>query len=168
MHDIDELLSQLTEQPKVIASLTAHVPRARLHRAISGDEWSLNDVLAHLRSCSDMWGDYMRVIATQDHPSFKAMNPTTWIDHTNYRELEFVRSFTAYARQRATLLSFLRKLPPAAWSRTALVSGAGAPRERTLLEYAKRLADHERTHVRHIARVVEGRRSVRRSSTLLR
>ena len=151
---IDQVLTQLTEQPKAIAALTAGLPRARLHRSPSTGEWSINDVLAHLRSCSDMWGKYMATIIAEDHPTIRAMNPTTWIKRTNYPELEFAPSLRAFTRQRAELLALLRPLPKAAWSRRATVTGAGKPRERTVMDYAQWLANHERSHVKHIARMV--------------
>ena len=150
---IDQLLTQLADQPKAIAALTEGLPRARLHRSPSRGEWSLNDVLAHLRSCSDMWGKYIATIIDEDRPTIRAMNPTTWIKSTNYPELDFATSFRAYRRQRAQLLTLLRSLPKAGWSRTALVTGAGRPRERTALEYARWLANHERSHLRQITRL---------------
>jgi hypothetical protein len=153
---IDQVLTRLEEQPESIATLTADLPRARLHRPPRGGEWSVNDVLAHLRSCSDMWGKYIAMIIAEDHPTIRAMNPTTWIKSTNYPELEFAPSFRAFAKQRAELLAFLRPLPKAAWSRSATVTGAGRPRDRTVLEYARWLANHERTHVNQIARIVSG------------
>jgi hypothetical protein len=153
---IDQLLTQLAEQPKTIATLTAGLPRARLHRSPSHDEWSINDVLAHLRSCSDMWGKYMATIIAEDRPTIRAMNPTTWIKRTNYPELEFAPSLRAFMKQRTELLALLRPLPTAAWSRAATVTGAGRPRERTVLDYARWLANHERSHVKHIARIVSG------------
>jgi uncharacterized damage-inducible protein DinB len=151
---IEQVLTQLTEQPKTIAKLTADLSRSRLHDAPKRGEWSINDVLAHLRSCSDMWGKYMRTIVAEDRPTIKAMNPTTWIKQTNYPGLEFSTSFRAFTKQRAELLAFLRPLPKAAWSRSATVTGAGKPRQRTVLDYAQWLANHERSHVKHIARMV--------------
>jgi DinB family protein len=151
---IDQVLSQLAQQPKEIAALTARLPRARLHGSPRRGEWSLNDELAHLRSCSDMWGLYMATIITDDRPTFRAMNPTTWIKSTNYPDLEFGPSLRAFTKQRAELLALLRPLPQAGWSRSATVTGAGRPRERTVLEYARWLANHERSHLKHIARVV--------------
>lgn len=151
---IEQVLTRLAGQPKEIAALTAGLPRARLHRSPSRGEWSVNDVLAHLRSCSDMWGRYIATILAEDRPTIRAMNPTTWIKHTNYPELEFAPSLRAFAKQRAELLALLRPLPKAAWSRGATVTGAGRPRERTVFDYAQWLANHERSHVRHIARVV--------------
>ena len=151
---IDRILVQLAEQPKAFAKLTADLPRVRLRRSQSRGEWSINDVLAHLRSCGDMWGAYIARIVAEDRPMIRAVNPTTWIKSTNYPELEFAPSLRAFARQRAKLLALLRALPTVGWSRTAIVTGAGTPRERTVLDYARRLADHERSHVKHIARVV--------------
>ena len=159
---LDQVLSRLEEQPERIAALTAGLPRARLHTPASGGEWSVNDVLAHLRSCSDMWGNYIALIVAEDHPTIRAMNPTTWIKTTNYPELGFAPSFGAFRKQRAELLVFLRPLPKEAWSRAATVTGAGRPRERTVLEYAQWLANHERSHVKHIARIVGGERATPR------
>jgi hypothetical protein len=151
---IDQALTQLKEQPEAIAALTAGLPRPRLHGPPSHGEWSVNDVLAHLRSCADMWGKYIAMILVEDHPTIRAMNPTTWINSTNYPDLDFATSFRAFAKQRAGLLALLRPLPEAAWSRGATVTGAGRPRERTVMEYARWLANHERTHVKQIARIV--------------
>ena len=153
---IDQVLTRLEEQPESIAALTADLPRARLHRPPSGGGWSINDVLAHLRSCADMWGKYIAMIVTEDQPTIRAMNPTTWIKSTNYPELEFAPSLRAFRKQRAELLTFLRPLPKTAWSRSATVTGAGRPRERTVMEYARWLANHERTHVKQIAWIVSG------------
>jgi len=151
---IDQVLTQLQDQPEAIAALTAGLPRARLHSPPRRGEWSVNDVLAHLRSCADMWGKYIALIIAEDHPTYRAMNPTTWIKSTNYPELEFAPSLRAFTKQRAELLALLRPSPEAAWSRSATVTGAGRPRERTVMEYARWLANHEQSHVKHIARIV--------------
>ncbi len=153
---IEEVLTQLAEQPKAIAALTERLPRARLHRSPSRGEWSLNEVLAHLRSCGDMWGRYIATIVAEDRPTIRAMNPTTWIKSTNYPDLEFVPSLRAFAKQRAELLALLQSLPKAGWSRTATVTGAGKPRERTVMEYARWLANHERSHLKQITRIASG------------
>jgi hypothetical protein len=45
-------------------------------------------------------------------------------------------------------------LPIDAWSRSATVTGAGKVLERTVLFYARRLAGHERPHVKQVERIV--------------
>jgi hypothetical protein len=96
------------------------------------------------------------MIIAEDHPTIRAINPTTWIKSTDYPELEFAPSFRAFTKQRAELLALLRPVPRAGWSRSATVTGAGKPRERTVLEYARWLANHERSHLKQIARIVDG------------
>jgi len=116
-------------------------------------------VLAHLRACSDMWGKYIQLILNEDHPTFRAVNPTTWIEQTDYRQLEFQPSLQAYADQRAELLEVLRPLPPKAWSRGATVTGAGRPLERNVQTYAMWLANHERSHFRQFQKISDALRA---------
>jgi len=147
---IDDLLA---ETPPRIAALTAGLAPAQLRTAPNPGEWSANDVLAHLRSCADMWGDCIATIIAEDRPTIRAINPTTWIKKTDYPELEFRPSLRSFATQRADLLAVLEPLPHEGWSRTATVTGAGAVLARTVMTYAQWLARHERTHFKQIARI---------------
>ena len=151
---IEQNLSILAITPVRLAGLTRGLTAAQLLTAPGPGEWSARDVIAHLRACSDMWGGYILQILRQEHPTFKAVNPTTWIKQTNYPEQEFQPSLQAFTAQRDELLAVLKPLPPEAWSRTATVTGAGKPLELTLHSYAQRLANHERTHIRQIETIV--------------
>ena len=102
----------------------------------------------------DAFIGYVDLITTTNVPTFKAVNPTTWIQRTDYRDLDFLSSLQAFAEQRLRLLAVLDPLPAEGWSRTALVTGAGPATERTLLSYLDRMARHERTHVRQVARLI--------------
>jgi hypothetical protein len=83
-----------------------------------------------------------------------AINPRTWIKKTDYPKQEFRASLHAFAAQRTGLLAVLEPLPPKAWSRTATVTGAGKPLERTVQFYAEWLATHERPHLKQLKRIV--------------
>jgi hypothetical protein len=150
---IEEALSLLAQTPARIATLTDGLAPARLRTAPSANEWSANDVLAHLRSCADMWGGYMMTILAEDKPTIRAINPRTWIEQTDYLELEFAPSLHAFTTQRAALLAILEPLPPEGWARTATVTGAGSPLQKTVLDYAERMAHHERPHVKQVERI---------------
>jgi hypothetical protein len=155
---IEQNLTMLAATPARIANLTEGLSPALLLSPPEPGAWSARDVLAHLRACADMWGKYIVVILSEDRPTFRAVNPTTWIKQTNYRELEFHPSLLAFTAQRAELLAVLQPLAPEAWSRTALVTGAGKPRERTMQTYAQWLANHEQSHIRQIERIVNSLR----------
>lgn len=151
---IEQVLRLLGETPTHLDALTAGLAPAHLQTAPNDDEWSANDVLAHLRACADVWGGCIAAIIAEEGPTLRAVNPRTWIERTDYRELEFRPSLRAFAAQRAELLAVLEPLPPEGWARAATVTGAGKVLERTVLFYARWLAEHERPHVKQVARLV--------------
>jgi hypothetical protein len=151
---IEQILSMLAAAPAHIAGLVKDAPPALLLVPPEPAAWSARDVLAHMRACSDMWGKCITLILSEDRPTFKAVNPRTWIKQMDYREQEFQPSLRAFTLQRAELLEMLKPLAYEAWSRAATVTGAGKPRERTVTTYVERLANHEKPHLRQIERIV--------------
>ena len=150
---VEQVLTLLAETPENIATITAGLTPAQLQAFPGPDEWSANDVLAHLRSCADVWGKCIRTMIDQDAPRIRAISPRSWIKRTNYRELKFRPSLRDFAAQRADLLALLTHLTPKAWSRTARVTAAGKVLTPTVLSYAERLAVHERHHMEQFARI---------------
>lgn len=151
---IEQILALLAAAPSRIVTLSDGLTPAQLCIPPSPGEWSVNDVLAHLRSCADVWGGCIERILAAEMPTIKAINPTTWIKNTDYPELEFQPSFQAFAAQRTQLLTILESLPPEAWSRKAKVTGAGKPLIRSVYTYAESLVVHERPHLKQIQRIV--------------
>ena len=151
---IAQILTLLAEAPRRITATTSTLTEAQLHAAPSSGEWSANEVLAHLRSCADMWGNGIMTILAEDRPTIRAVNPRTWIKQTDYLELEFRSSLRAYTKQRAGLLTVLEPLSEEDWSRWATITGAGKPLQRTVQSYAQWMATHERPHIKQIERIV--------------
>ncbi len=154
----EQILTMLEEAPPWIGKLCAGLTPGQLRTRPEQNKWSATEVLAHLRSCSDVWGQCIMTMLSEDAPTFRAVDPRTWTKKTDYPGLEFRPSFQAFTRQRAELLEVLKPLPPEAWARTATVTGAGKPLERTVLFYAQWLARHERTHFKqfkYIAQTVQ-------------
>jgi hypothetical protein len=151
---IEQVQTLLSETPSHLAALTAGLAPVQLHVAPKPDEWSANDVLAHLRACADVWGNCMTAMIAEDIPTLRAVNPLTWITKTDYVALEFRPSLRSFATGRAGLMAVLEPLPHEAWSRTATVTGAGAVLERNVLFYGRWLAGHERSHVKQVERIV--------------
>jgi hypothetical protein len=151
---VEQIISILRDTPDRLSDLTGDLTEAKLHAAPEQGEWSVTEIAAHLRSCADVWGRAIETIAAADHPTIRAVSPTTWIESTDYRDLAFASSWRAFRKQRDQLLALLRELPDQGWSRSAVVVGAGRPLELTVLSYASRLAVHERTHWRQVAKTL--------------
>ena len=155
---IERILPMLAAAPARIAELARGLTPEQLRADPAPDEWSANDVLAHLRACADVWGSCIRTILAEDRPTFKAINPRAWITQTDYLDLDFQPSLRAFTAQRADLLAVLESLPREDWAREATVTGAGKPLVRTVLYYADSLAVHERPHLKQIARIASAMR----------
>jgi hypothetical protein len=151
---IEQILAILSETPWRLAELSAGLTPTQLRTPPGPGVWSANDILAHLRSCADMWDAAIETIIARDHPTLRAINPTAWITQTDYPDLEFADSLRAFTTQRAKLLALLGPLPREGWARSATVTGAGAPLQRTVLNYGNRMAGHERSHITPFARLV--------------
>ena len=151
---IEKIIALLKQNPLTIAELTAELTPKQLRTVPNEGGWSAVEVLAHLRSCADVWGNCMATILAEDRPTIRAINPRTWVKSTNYPDLNFHPSFQAFTTQRAELLALLESLVPEDWLRGATVTGAGKPLNRTVQFYAQWLAEHERSHVKQFKRII--------------
>ena len=106
----ENILEMLAAGPRTLAELTAGLAPDQLTAPPAPGEWSARDVLGHLRACADMWGWYIERILREDHPTFLAVNPRTWIRKTDYLEIEFEPSLRAFTAQREGLVAVLRTL----------------------------------------------------------
>lgn len=144
--EIENYLNLLTELPQRIAKSTKGIDDARLQFKADKKAWAVNDILAHLRSCADVWGDSVEAMLAEDHPKVPYHHPRQWIKKTNYLELSFQESFQAFQAQRNEFLKVLKGLSLADWSRGATIKG----REHTVFTQVRRLALHESEHVEQI------------------
>ncbi len=69
LRTIEQILTILAETPSRITALTTILEPAQLQAKPNCDEWSANDILAHLRACADVWGHCIALIITQDKPT---------------------------------------------------------------------------------------------------
>ena len=151
---VQQVLEQLEATPLRLRELAKGVAPEVLRTQPGPDEWSANDVLAHLRACADKWGDCATRIVQEDQPQLRGTEPRVWITKTDDPDLEVSPSLRAFVRQRKALLAVLDPLTPDAWQRTGTLVGAGRPVDLTAHSYAERLARHERPHVKQIAKVL--------------
>ena len=152
---IEQTLSLLAAAPTRLAALTKGLTPAQLRARPRPDEWSANDILAHLRACADVRGGALLTILAEDRPTLRAVNPRSYIKQTNYLDLEFRPSLRAFTRQRARLMAALQPLSRQDWSRSANITGAGKPLVWTARFYAEWLAIHERPHLKQIEQLMQ-------------
>lgn len=151
----EAILITLSDTPGKIRALTEGVAPEVLHTSPGADEWSVVEVVAHLRAAADVWEDGISRMLTEEHPTIRAGNPREHMEKTNYAGQPFSESFEVFSEQRSRLLDMLGSLPEEGWSRSADVVGAGGPRVQTVQAYARRIASHEPLHIEQIAAAIK-------------
>ena len=149
--EIETYLHLLEETPQRLLKSAKSVDETRLHQRTSKEQWSVNDILAHLRACADVWGDSIAAMLAEDHPTVPYRHPRQWIKKTDYLELDFRESLKAFTAQRKQLLKALKRLSLEDWSRAATIQG----REHTVFTQARRMALHENIHCEQIESLLQ-------------
>jgi DinB family protein len=144
--EIEQYLKLLEETPRRIQRTTRPFEDARLQRKNEKQPWSVNDILAHLRSCADVWGDSITAMLADENPKVPYRHPRQWIKKTDYLQLPFQESFQAFVAQRRILLKALKSLSLEDWSRAAIIKG----REHTVFTQVRRMGMHENVHCEQI------------------
>jgi hypothetical protein len=141
--EIEKYLATLSETPRRIGQAVDGYEDARLHFRVDAKSWSASDILAHLRSCSDLWTHSIYAMIAEHEPVFSDVDERKWAKVTRYAELPFQKSLQAFSLQRENLLGVLRDLPFDAWERSAIIF----ERKHTVFTQTRRMAKHETEHV---------------------
>jgi hypothetical protein len=149
--EIEKYLNLLEETPRRLLKSTKPFAEGRLQQRTAKETWSANDILAHLRSCADVWGDSIERMLAEENPTVAYRHPRQWIKKTDYLELPFHESLQTYAAQRKKLLKILRRLSFEDWSRAATIKG----RDHTVFTQVRRMAIHENVHCEQIESLLQ-------------
>ncbi len=155
--DIQTYLQLLTEMPQRIAAASDGLEVAQLHKRQDKKSWSVNDILAHLRACADVWGGSIEAMLAEDSPTLPSVHPRDWAKKMDYNKVAFPDSFSAFKKQREQLLERLQGLALEDWSRAAVING----RQHTIFSQTRRMALHEAQHWGQIESLLEETRRLR-------
>ncbi|MBX3085159.1 MAG: DinB family protein [Anaerolineae bacterium] len=145
--EIANYTTMLDSTPRQLASLTADLNDAQLQYAASEKDWSLTQILAHLRSCDALWTYSIYAMLAHATPTLPLLDERTWAKTTRYADSPFHASLQSFTLARTELINVLRQLPEPAWSRSAVIEG----RTHTVFSQARRMALHESEHLSQVA-----------------
>jgi uncharacterized damage-inducible protein DinB len=153
--EIGRILTRLEETPHRLAAMTRSLEETRLHRKLGEGEWCVNEILAHLCVCAEVWGKSILTMIAQDQPTLRYVSPRTVAKKRNYATQAYYDSFQEFSMHRSDLLQALKTLSGEAWSRGATFTGTTKGREQTIFTYAQRIVDHEQEHLEQIAKALK-------------
>ena len=149
--DVERYFAVLSETVSRLEQAVNGRDEARLQFRADKTSWSVNEILAHLRSCADLWTHSIYAMLAENEPTFSDINERKWAKVTKYAELPFRESFQAFSLQRQNLLRVLKALPFEAWERSAIIF----ERKHTIFTQTRRMAKHEMAHLEQIENLLK-------------
>jgi hypothetical protein len=150
--DIVESLRLLRVAPLRIAAATEGADAGRLHLRTDAEPWSVNDVLAHIRSAADVRERSIGAMATGQRATVRYVSPRSELRTSGYMDTPFAENFAAFRARREGLIERLERLPVDGWSRGSLIRD----RPETVATYVRYLVEHEAVHCDQIEQLVAG------------
>jgi uncharacterized damage-inducible protein DinB len=148
---VPALVAALRTTPARVAEIAKGLDADRLRRRPEEGEWSMKEVLAHLRDLErDLFLPRLRRILEEERPRFESFDPEAWARSRDHREGSFARDLEEFAAARARTIAFLEALPDSAVARVGLSAHFGPV---TLAQYATHVTDHDLDHLGQLAAV---------------
>ena len=112
------------------------------------DRFSLRETVAHLNDWETIWRERFERVVTESSPLLTRPDLDERAAAQGYAAADGLASIAGFAERRTALVATLRALPPAAWQRTASLTGIGNV---TLAELLSLAQCHDSHHVWQVA-----------------
>jgi len=146
METDEQIILELTHMVNQLAKrITPQRDETRVNRAAERGEWSVREIVAHLRDTEARYFPKMHIISVGEHPDLRRVQN---IGPTEYDPNDTVFTvMSQYRRLRQSTLSLLRELPRDAWRRAGKdVDGTTV----TIRDLARELVAHDADHLAQI------------------
>jgi len=153
------MVATLKGSPAALATLTRSVPVDRWNIRPQPEEWSLTEIICHLRDAErEVNLPRMEKIASDQNPFLPGMDTDPWAEERNYIQQDGVQALHDFIDARSQVLDRLRSFQEVDWERPTRHAIFGPTPVRELIGF---IATHDRTHVHQVHQTI---RTVRVSS----
>jgi HAD superfamily hydrolase (TIGR01549 family) len=119
------------------------------------EEWSLAEVLCHLRDVeAEVFLPRFTKLVSEDNPFIQGIDSDPWAQERQYIHQDGQQALAAYITSRKELLAMISGLSPTDWQRPARHAIFGPTHLRELASF---VADHDRLHIQQIARLIHSK-----------
>jgi hypothetical protein len=145
------VMAALQGNPVGIPALVKLIPPAFRYERPHLDDWSLVEVLCHLRDMeAEVHLIQLEKILSEENPFLIHVNSGDWVSDRSYRSQDPTRAYEEFIRTRQVLISRLKALSPVEWDRPARHAIFGPTTLGELMSFA---ADHDRIHLRQLSQL---------------
>ncbi len=147
MDEHDQIVIRLTHMLNYLSKrITPQRDLTKLHRAPARGEWSVREIIAHLRDTEARIFPKMHLIATTEYPDFRKIDVRRNLMMISEDDSAFL-VMSQFRRVRQSTLSLLREIPRDAWNRMGCDVDNSTI---TIRDLALNLLEHDAEHLAQI------------------
>jgi hypothetical protein len=156
MYDLNhDLLDALKAAPETLAGLLAGISETKARAATGGDEnWSVVEVVCHLRDAEEFFINRMRSMRDQDNPAIIGYDQEALARQRNYRSANLHKALADFITFRQQTVREFTELTPDQWQRPGQHNELG---QITIFTQAIHHTAHDAIHYAQIARQLANR-----------
>lgn len=149
MKDFDpmECLHHLKKTPLKYMNRVQEVSEGEAEERPTPDQWSVLEVLKHVKDAETVLNSRVKLILLEDHPYLSFQKVWDWADKPVEKKETAESVLAVYKQSRAETIRLLEEAPLKSWWRTAVHEEFG---EVTLLGQVSYFTAHEISHLRQI------------------
>ncbi len=147
IHSADrlDLMEALKAMPGRAEAEIAGLPEAVLRHRPAEGEWSIKEVIGHLRDGAEVWNRRLHQVWAQNDPVFMPYDQDAYVRDRNYQDADPNKVLAEMTRFRLETVATLSHA--ADWSRLGQWPGVG---RRSLRQLAQAVLDSENEHIAQI------------------
>lgn len=145
-----ELIEALKHLPERVEAEVAGLPEAALRWRPREGEWSIKEVLGHLRYAEEVRSRRLYMVWSQTDPVFVPFDEEANVRESNYQEAELSSLIAELRRYRLESVKVLANAVD--WTRTGTQPGVG---RRSLRQLAELALEHDEEHLARIRALKE-------------
>lgn len=150
--DRREIVAYLRSVPDEAEAVCAGLSDEQMRRRPGADEWSLIELVCHLRDWASEEGVRIRRLVEEDNPTLVPYDEQAWAAERRYREEDVRRGLTAMRAYCTGLAYQLEGLPDEQWERPGFHPEMGRV---TVRSRAEAQVAHARDHLAQMREVRE-------------
>ena len=136
---------------KKLGRLIKGVPASKLCKRPAPDQWSVNEILAHLSETEIVGGFRMRLILGAPGTPIVAFDQDAWVISGHYERRDARKSLEQFRVLREANLRLLKSLTPEQWKHYGMHAERG---QETIERIADMFAGHDLNHIGQIERIL--------------
>ncbi|MDX1379338.1 MAG: DinB family protein, partial [Anaerolineales bacterium] len=144
----EAIMAIISSTPAVLDSMTDLLPSEQWTYSPSPDDWTLNEVICHLRDTDmEIHALQLRLMSEKEDAFIPRPDSSIWANEREYLQVNGPEKLREFITARIQNINLIRKMDKSVWSRKARHAIFG-PTDFT--EVVGFIADHDRAHIQQV------------------